>query len=128
MKILLDTHAFLWFLQDSSQLSRTAKEMILDPAQELFLSAASYWEMCLALSIGRLDLAAGWERAFDDEMEVNGIAWLPIGREHIRGILSLPMHHRDPFDRLIVSQAMIEGAAIATPDSTFRAYDVQVIW
>lgn len=127
MKILLDTQALLCVLRGKG-LSQTATEAFLDPINDLYLSAASFWEMCIKLSIGKLALAEGWERVYDQEIAINEIVWLPVTRQHCYQLVKLPLHHRDPFDRLLIAQVKHEGMAILTSDGQFRHYDVQVLW
>lgn len=128
MKLLLDTHAFLWFVQGSDQISGRALDAILDDRNSLLLSAASYWEICIKLSLGRLELREDWHRTFDREMRVNGISWLEITREHLRGIVGLPLIHRDPFDRLLVAQARHERCVIVSSDARIAEYEVKCLW
>lgn len=127
MKILLDTQAMLRILKGEG-LSETASEAFLDPANELYLSAASFWEMCIKLGIGKLALAEGWEQVYDREMTVNEIVWLPITKQHCYQLLQLPYFHRDPFDRLLIAQAQWESMAVLTSDAQFHPYGVQVLW
>jgi len=127
LKLLLDTHTFLWSM-DGGPLSEAAAAGILDPQNELFLSAASYWEICLKLSIGKLALADNWSEQFDVEIAVNGIRWLPIEPDHCRRIVELPAIHQDPFDRLLVAQALCEELAILTSDRHIRSYPVNTLW
>jgi PIN domain nuclease of toxin-antitoxin system len=128
MKLLLDTHAFLWFVGGREDLSEAASRAILDGDNLLFLSPASYWEMCIKISIGKLVLADGWSRLFEREMRRNGIRWLEMTAEHFRGTIDLPFHHRDPFDRLLVSQAVHERCSIVTADPWIPRYRVKTIW
>lgn len=127
MKLLLDTHAFLWSVSGQG-LSPRAQEAFLDTNNELYLSAASYWEICIKQEFGKLVLAEGWEKALDREMLVNNIRWLPIEKAHCRAIAELPSFHRDPFDRLLIAQARCEGMAILTANANIRRYDVPTIW
>ena len=103
MKLLLDTHAFLWFIAGSERLSATARELIEDSANQPFLSAASLWEMAIKLSLGRLHLGRPFEELIPEQMRLNGIQLLGIEIEHVTPVTTLPFHHRDPFDRLIVA-------------------------
>jgi len=105
MKLLLDTHAFLWFVEGTKDLSAAALKAILDEANLLFLSPASYWEI-----------------------RRNGIRWLDLAPEHFRGIIDLPFLHRDPFDRLLVSQAIQERCALVTADPWIPRYGAKTIW
>lgn len=127
MKLLLDTHAFLWFMKGEN-LSQKAQDAFLDIDNDLYLSAASYWEICIKHSLGKLDLDKNWNEVFDREILLNGIKWLPIEKEHSQGIIELPMIHRDPFDRLLIAQAYAEGMTLLTADSNIKQYDISTIW
>lgn len=128
MKILLDTHTFLWAISDARELSSAAGNAILDPSNDIYFSAASYWEICIKVSIGKLDLADGWRKTIDKEMNRNAVRWLDIKKEHLQGILSLPMIHRDPFDRLLISQCKYERLRILTSDPNFGKYGLKPVW
>lgn len=127
MKLLLDTHAFLWLISNQ-RLSQRAVDAFLDPGNQPYLSAASYWEICIKRSVGKLDLAEGWEQSFDQEMIANDIRWLPIEKAHCQAVIELPWFHRDPFDRLLIAQARCEGLSIVTTDAHFPQYGVETIW
>jgi PIN domain nuclease of toxin-antitoxin system len=123
-RLLIDTNALLWWLTDAPELTPTAREAIADPADEPLVSAASAWEIAIKVSLGRLD-------APDDIADVivaEGFAWLPVEAAHAWGVRELPMHHRDPFDRLLVSQALAEGLPVVTADPRFAHYGVAVRW
>ena len=128
MKILLDTHAFLWIISDSQKLTGKAKAAYIDTDNRLFFSAASLWEISIKVSIGKLKLSGDWHTVIKKELEINGIQWLPIESTHCQKIIDLPFHHRDPFDRMLISQACCEEMAIITTDKTFQKYDVDIIW
>jgi PIN domain nuclease of toxin-antitoxin system len=128
MKILLDTHVLLWCLSEKRHLSSKAAEEFLYAGNNLYFSAASYWEICLKISIGKLDLEPNWERAIEREMSRNSIQWLNLEKSHFLTIIGLPWRHRDPFDRLLVAQAMCEHMAIMTSDVNFRRYAVKSVW
>ena len=127
MKLLLDTHTFLWMIYDGN-LSLTAQQAILDGDNDLFLSAASYWEICIKLSLGKLQLTDEWPQVFEEEIKANRILWLPVERAHCRHLLTLPHLHGDPFDRLLVAQAQVEHMTLVTADTTLHNYGVAVIW
>ena len=127
MKLLLDTHAFLWLISNQ-KLSQRASDAFLDTSNQLFLSAASYWEICIKRSVGKLVLAEGWEQSLEREMRANDIRWLPIERAHCQAIIELPWIHRDPFDRLLIAQAREEGMAILTADEYIPQYGIATIW
>jgi PIN domain nuclease of toxin-antitoxin system len=128
MKILLDTHAMLWCFSDPDSLSQKATEAFLDSGNNLFLSAASYWEICLKISTGKLSLDRHWEKTIDRELSRNGIQWLNLEKPHFIGVINLPRVHRDPFDRILVAQAVCEHMTIMTSDENIRQYKVKTIW
>ena len=132
MRLLLDSHTFLWFLLRPPTGERFY-ELCLDPDNDLYLSAVSYWEIAIKAGLGKLDLTADWPEVFDREIAVNGIEWLPIAKAHCLELLKLPhpglvSGHRDPFDRLLIAQARAEGLTLLTADPNFRGYDVAVVW
>jgi PIN domain nuclease of toxin-antitoxin system len=127
VKLLLDTQVFLWVI-NNQKLSRQARDAFLDTGNQLFLSAASYWEICIKQSIGKLGLAEDWQQSFEREMRANDIRWLPIEKAHCQAIIALPWIHRDPFDRLLIGQALHEGMTIPTSDEQIRQYAVATIW
>jgi PIN domain nuclease of toxin-antitoxin system len=127
MRVLLDTHAFLWFITDDERLSARAHTAIAD-ASEAFLSLASCWEMAIKVSIGKLTLAAPFDRFLPDHLARNGIQLLEIDLTHAAALATLPFHHRDPFDRLLAVQAKHERLAIVSADSVFRKYGVKHVW
>ena len=128
MKYLLDTHVFLWMISEEKRLSQSAVNAIMNPDSELFFSMASYWEICIKLSIDKLKLKRNWPQIFEREMTRNGIQWLAIKPEHTRGVVDLPWHHRDPFDRLIVSQCSTEKIICITVDENIRKYSIKSLW
>ncbi|MBN1836762.1 MAG: type II toxin-antitoxin system VapC family toxin [Spirochaetales bacterium] len=128
MKLLLDTQVFLWSIDSPRRLSGEAAAALLDGDNDLFLSAASYWEICLKLSIGKLALQERWAELLDREMSANRIVWLALEKQHMRAVVGLPWVHRDPFDRLLVAQARCEGMAIVTSDENLRQYGVGTVW
>ena len=128
MKVLLDTHAFLWWVAGDPQLSDRAAELIADGANEVLFSVASAWEIVVKTSLGRLRLQDDVETFLDEQLEANAFGVLPIHLRHAVVIASLPDLHRDPFDRMLVAQAMSEGTAIVTGDRQVMAYPVEVVW
>ena len=127
MKILFDTHAFLWFLEGDEKLSEGARQQLQSTENVVLLSVASYWEICIKISIGKLRLADGWQATIDLALEENAIGWLGIEKSHLKRIIELPWHHRDPFDRLLVAQAIEEGCSLCSSDSGLSAYSVDVL-
>ena len=127
MRVLLDTHAFLWFIADDERLPTQARTAIAG-ASEAFLSLASCWEMAIKVSIGKLTLAAPLERFLPDHLALNGIQLLDIELPHATAVASLPFHHRDPFDRLLAAQAKREQLTVVSADPVFRKYGVKRVW
>ncbi|MEO7299652.1 MAG: type II toxin-antitoxin system VapC family toxin [Verrucomicrobiota bacterium] len=128
MKLLLDTHALLWFISNDSQLSDSARKNIENPESEKFVSAASLWEIAIKLSLGKVKLPRPFDQVFPQQLEINGFNLLPISCGHLNRIVSLPFHHRDPFDRLLIAQATSDEMTILTRDPEFSKYSVKVLW
>jgi PIN domain nuclease of toxin-antitoxin system len=123
----LDTHAFLWAVTQQ-RLSAAASQAFLNPANDLYLSAANYWEICIKVSLGKLALAPDWRQRFDNELVANQIQWLPITKEHCWQLTQLPFLHGDPFDRMLIAQAQVEGMTLLTSDARIREYNVATFW
>lgn len=128
MRILLDTHAFLWWITDDPQLSVRARECMSGATQELFLSAASGWEIAIKVRLGKLTLPEDREAFISEQLRINAIQSLPIRMGHALHVAGLPDHHRDPFDRMLVAQSQLEGLPILSVDPQISQYDVEVIW
>lgn len=128
MKILLDTQAFLWLIADSPSLSKKAKKFFLDQDNDLFLSLASIWEIAIKMSLGKLKLQQPIEKFIPTQLQENSIFQLEINFRHVVGVTKLPFHHRDPFDRLIISQAIQENLPILSNDAAFDTYNIQRLW
>ena len=124
---LLDTNALIWTLSDPEELSNPAKDVITNSDNKLFVSIATLWEITIKQSIGKLDLE-GDVLDIVEECEREGINILSIQPQHLKKIEKLPLIHRDPFDRLIISQAIYEDLTIITKDSMIPKYDVSVLW
>ncbi|MDQ2916017.1 MAG: type II toxin-antitoxin system VapC family toxin [Pseudomonadota bacterium] len=128
MLVLLDTHAFLWWIGDEKALSSNARSAIGNPDNECLLSLASCWEMAIKQSLGKLRLPATFERFIPEQLATNAFRQLAIDFRHVARVAALPFHHRDPFDRLLAAQAIEERCAIVSADSVFRKYGVRRIW
>ena len=128
MRILLDTHAFLWFVLGDAKLSRQARTAIESSANEKFVSPASYWEIAIKISAGKYTLPQPYEQFIQKAIDDNGFAILPIMPQHTAALTNLPFHYRDPFDRLLIAQAMVEQMPIISNDAVFEAYPVTRIW
>jgi len=127
MKVLMDTHALLWAINGDEKLGKEAVKAFNNPETELFFSMAGYWEICIKISLGKLQLADDWIKIIEKEMNLNSIKWLQIQKGHLEALVNLPFHHRDPFDRVLVSQARQEGLTLITADEVFLNYDVKVL-
>ena len=127
MNILLDTNAFIWFAENDSKLSRKAKEIIEDERNIILISVATFWEIAIKKSIDKLEMKKSMDELYKLCLE-NGFEVLSILFEHTKDIETLPYHHKDPFDRLIISQAISEGMVIVSSDDIFDKYDVNRIW
>jgi PIN domain nuclease of toxin-antitoxin system len=127
MKLLLDTHTFLWFIEDNLSLSIKAKNL-LESDRDLFISIASLWEISIKISLGKLTLTEPLKVFIVDQLKKNDIEILPIEIEHLVLVSALPFHHRDPFDRLLIAQSVIEEMPIVSIDSQFDLYSVKRLW
>jgi PIN domain nuclease of toxin-antitoxin system len=127
MRILLDTHAFLWFINDDPQLSLAAKAL-MESDVNLLLSVASLWEISIKVGIGKLSLPQSFNPFISEQLETNEIDILPIQLQHLNPLTTLPLHHRDPFDRLLISQSLVEGITILSADRVFDLYEVNRSW
>lgn len=128
MRLLLDTHAFLWFIKGSDKLSEHAKRLIENPANDRFLSAGSLWEMAIKVSIGKLEVPLPITRLIQEHVEGNAIKVLPLQPGHLDEQRKLPFHHGDPFDRLIIAQAVGEKMKVISRHEEFGAYPAECIW
>ena len=128
MKVLMDTHAFLWSITGDDRLSKTAEEIFLNPDNNLYFSAASFWEICIKLSLGKLSLKRGWFKTIQEEMRINAVQWLPVEMQHCVELTKLPFHHRDPFDRMLIAHAMAEDLQLLSRDGRLSAYEIERIW
>jgi PIN domain nuclease of toxin-antitoxin system len=128
LRVLLDTHSWLWMVGDTGRLRGSSRELLGDPATYLFLSAASAWEMAIKFAAGKLRLPQPPAALITQWMAEVRIGALPILHAHALRAGELPPHHRDPFDRLLIAQAQIEGLTVLTADRAFAKYDVPVHW
>ena len=128
MKILLDTHTFLWWNTEDPQLSSLAKAIIADGQNEILLSAASAWEIAIKTAKGRLVLPQPPAQYFSSRMEMYRFKPLPVQISHALRVYDLPRHHEDPFDRLLVAQCQLEKISLLSKDEEMRKYEVEVVW
>ena len=127
MRLLLDTHMFLWFLSEESRMPEETREAIASRENSVLVSAASVWEIAIKASIGRLKIARTDVMKLPYLIEASGLAELPVLARHAAAVSALPMHHRDPFDRLLIAQARAESLTLATIDPAIRRYDVETL-
>ena len=128
MNVLLDTHAFLWWVIDDPQLSDTARATIADPNNTIYISVVSAWEIIIKQRTGKLSLPEPPETYIPSRLASNRFSSLPVQMQHVLQIASLPDYHRDPFDRLLIAQSQIEQIPIITVDQTIIQYSVSIIW
>ncbi len=128
MKLLLDTHTFIWWDSAPSKLSKRVLEFCQNSSNTLILSVASVWEMQIKSQMGKMKLALPLEELIESQQQINNIQILPIKLKHILSLEPLPIHHKDPFDRLIIAQANVESAILVSCDSVFKDYAVNLLW
>ena len=128
MRLLLDTHAYLWFVSGNSVLPARIAKLITEPEHTRLVSLASLWEISIKAGLGKLKLPFGLDELCDGQITKNGFAPLAIGIEHIKRVVSLPHHHGDPFDRLLVAQCAAENLALVSRDPVFDAYGIKRVW
>ncbi|HEV3145946.1 MAG TPA: type II toxin-antitoxin system VapC family toxin [Gemmataceae bacterium] len=128
MTVLLDTHAFLWFVLNDPQLSVLARVTISDPNNVVLISPASYWELAIKISTGKYSLTEPLDVFMHRQLTANQFAVLPIQIEHAAVIASLPFHHNDPFDRMLIAQAIAENISIVGNDIAFDSYPISRLW
>jgi len=127
VRLLLDTHVWLWLRTEPERLGEPAVKLVEDPGTDLYLSAASAWEIAIKYRVGKLPLPRSPVEYLPQRMKTSGT--LPLAVEHVHAVqvAALPLHHRDPFDRLLVAQAQIEHMRLLTADPAFKAYDVEAV-
>ena len=128
MKLLLDTHAFLWLVDGGPKLSATAAAALADPVNELFLSIASLWELAIKTANRKLTLSEPLDVYVARWTPVYQLDLLPIQSSHALGVVGLPDHHRDPFDRMLISQSQIEGMTLVSADTKLAPYGLPILW
>ncbi len=128
MRLMLDTHAFLWFVLGDARLSQIAKAAILDPVNAKLVSPATYWEIAIKVSLGKYKLHEPYDRLMERGIRGNGFEILAIEPPHTAVVSALPFHHRDPFDRLLVSQALVERISLVSHDTLLDTYGIVRVW
>lgn len=128
MPLLLDTHAFLWFIDDDPRLSRRATQRISNSGARVLVSVASLWEIVIKVRTGKLALDRSPADLWQESLTINSFVQLPVFAEHVLAVSPLPLHHRDPFDRLLIAQAIVEGLQVVSSDVAFDSYTIERIW
>jgi PIN domain nuclease of toxin-antitoxin system len=128
MRLLLDTHAFLWFVLGDPRLVQTARDRIFDPAKVKLVSPASYWEIAIKISLGKYTLNEPYETFMQRGIFGNSFSILPVEPKHTAALTTLPFHHRDPFDRLLVAQALVEQIPVLSTDAALDPYGITRLW
>ena len=128
MRYLLDTSAFLWYVSDYDRLSKAAAKCLTDPASTIHLSLVSIWEIAIKFNMGKLDLPLPFDEFIDVTLHSYSLRRLYIQVPHLRRVARMPLHHRDPFDRLLIAQAQVENIPILTSDAAFDRYPIQRVW
>jgi PIN domain nuclease of toxin-antitoxin system len=128
VNLLLDTHSFIWFVEDNPSLSSHARRLIEESTNDVFLSIASVWEMAIKVSLSKLDLNQPFDLFIPNQLLLNDITLLDITVSHTLRVATLPFHHRDPFDRLLIAQSQLEEMPLISIDSIFDAYGVNRLW
>lgn len=127
MRYLLDTHTFLWFINNSNALPESTFNL-LESDVELLLSIASLWEIAIKVNIGKLTLPKEYGEFMEEQLNANDVKILPISLSHLDLLSTLPLHHRDPFDRVIIAQSLTENLTVISKDTAFNAYGISQIW
>jgi PIN domain nuclease of toxin-antitoxin system len=128
MRLLLDTHTFIWWHSDPARLSQKVLALCLDRSNLILLSVVSAWEIQIKHQLGKLQMQTSLAEAIDSQQQTNQIEMLPITLEHVLMLDNLPGHHKDPFDRLLVAQAMVEKAILLSHDAQIASYPIKVEW
>jgi PIN domain nuclease of toxin-antitoxin system len=128
VRVLVDTHVFIWYVQSSDRLPSSVTAMINDGRNDILLSIASGWEMAIKQSTGKLNLGTPYASFISEQMRLNSMELLPVRLEHLDLITTLPLHHRDPFDRPLIARAIVEDIVLISADSVFALYPVRLMW
>ena len=128
MRLLLDTHSFLWFVLNDAQLSAPARAAISDPANDVLVSPATYWEIAVKVSTGKYTLAAPYQDFIQHAIDDNDFEVLPVEVRYTALVAAMPFHHKDPFDRLLIAQALAEDIPLVSNEALFDAYGVRRLW
>lgn len=128
MNLLLDSHTFIWWRDELGKLSSKAFTEISNPKNEVFLSVITVWELQIKIAVKKFSIKGGLEKAVKDEQQKNSFQVLPVELSHALYLENMPLHHKDPFDRLLISQAIVEGLTLVSADEDFAQYQVSLLW
>jgi len=128
MKLLLDTHTFMWWHSEPEYISKSTLTLLQDPDNEVILSVVSLWEMQIKIQLGKLTLRDDLELILKIQQERNNISLISVVFPHILELKTLPLHHKDPFDRILIAQSRVENATLISRDSVFKNYECSLIW
>jgi PIN domain nuclease of toxin-antitoxin system len=128
LKLLLDTHVLLWWLDDDPRLSSRCRDAIADPQSAILVSVATVWEIAIKAGLGQLDMPPDLGRYLHSQIHRNSFDVLPVGFAHAVAVRDLPWHHKDPFDRLLIAQSRTEQIPIASADAVLASYEVELVW
>lgn len=125
---LLDTHTYIWWVSDNRKLSEKVYNLIIDESNRIYLSVVSTWEISIKMQLGKLPFRDNLAEVVANNVKENNFQVLPVALEHTLKVGDLPLHHRDPFDRLLIAQAIVEDLTLLSKDANFPAYDANVVW
>ena len=128
MNLLLDTHTFIWWADEPEKLSAIARQALEDENNYLFLSLVSLWEIQIKVQLGKMKLSLPLKNLLESQEQANELELLPVTREHIFALDGLPFHHKDPFDRLLIAQSLVENTTIVSADPKLSAYPAPLLW
>jgi PIN domain nuclease of toxin-antitoxin system len=128
VRVLIDTHVFIWYVQNSERLPRLVTALINDGRNDVLFSIARVWEMAIKQSTGKLNLGVPYASFIEEQMRLNNMELLPVRLNHLEVVTTLPFHHRDPFDRLLIAQSIVEDIVLISADSVVSLYPVQSMW
>jgi PIN domain nuclease of toxin-antitoxin system len=128
MMLLLDTHTFIWYVTDNSRLSNQVLQLINDQDNQILISIVSLWEIAIKQSLGKLSFNQKFEIFITQQLSLNDFTLLDIKVSHLAQVSTLPLHHRDPFDRLLIAQSIVENIPVLSADTIFDAYPIQRLW
>jgi len=128
MKVLLDAHTFIWFIMGDPELGPQASKLTKNPDNEVLVSIATPWEIAIKMSLDKLNMKAPFDQLFPAQLQINNFTLLTIEISHLAQLTTLPWHHRDPFDRLMIAQSLVENVPILSRDANFDAYNLERLW